>query len=273
MDDDRPGRPWHVFATYAAAVAGIIATTQLAVETLHSMYPDVPEATLLDTLPGVVAASLSASTALVLTLVLVVRPLTPVRLRLLPGWESGSTLAVMVLGLLALGQTLDSLTVAIGLGEGPTLVLLRRLLQGTVGPDLFGAVLVFGLIAGTAEEVFFRGYMQSRLREHWSPVAAVVTTSTAFAVLHFDISPVHVVLAFAIGLYLGYLVEVTGSALPAIACHIVNNVVYTLQTALGVTVQGRQANLIAAAVSVSVFVGCVLWVRREARFAPPLPPE
>src|SRR4029434_7322537 len=38
--DERPGRPWHVFATYAAAVAGIFATTGIAIETLHTMYPD-----------------------------------------------------------------------------------------------------------------------------------------------------------------------------------------------------------------------------------------
>jgi len=272
--DERPGRPWHVFATYAAAVAGIFATTGIAIETLHTMYPDVPEAMLMGTLPGLLAGSLAASTGLVLTLVLVVKPLTPARLRVLPGWETGPTLAVMVLGLLALGQTLESLTIVLGLGESPGMALIRRLLQGTVGPDLFGAVVVLGLIAPAAEEIFFRGYMQSRLREHWSPLASVLATSTAFGVLHVDISPVHVVLAFALGLYLGFVVESTQSALPAIVCHIANNVVYTLQTALDVTVQGREANLVAAPVAGAVFVGCVWWVRREARFAPPpLPPQ
>jgi len=271
MDED-PGRPWHVFATYAAAVAGIFATTLIALERLHTMYPDVPEATLLGTLPGLLAGSLAASTGLVLTLVLVVRPLTPARLRLLPGWETGPTLAVMVLGLLALGQALESLTIVVGLGDSPALVLIRRLLEGTLGPDLFGAVVVLGLIAGTAEEIFFRGYMQSRLREHWSPLASVLATNTGFAILHVDISLVHIVLAFALGLYLGYLVEATGSALPAITCHIANNVLYTLQTALGITLSGRRANLIAVPIAAAVFVGCVLWVRRAARYAPPLPP-
>ena len=117
--DERPGRPWHVFATYAAAVAGIFATTGIAIETLHTMYPDVPEATLLGTLPGLLAGSLAASTGLLLTLVLVVKPLTPARLRLRPGWETGPTLAVMVLGLLALGQALDSLTIVLGLARQP----------------------------------------------------------------------------------------------------------------------------------------------------------
>lgn len=270
--DDRPGRPWHVFATYAAAVAGIFATTGIAIETLHTMYPDVPEATLLGTLPGLLAGSLAASTGLLLTLVLVVKPLTPARLRLRPGWETGPALAVMVIGLLALGQALDSLTIVLGLRESQAIVLIRRLLESTAGPDLFGAVVVLGVIAGSAEEIFFRGYMQSRLREHWPPAAAIVAASTAFAILHIDISAVHIVLAFVLGLYLGYIVELTGSALPAITCHIANNVLYTLQTALGVMVPGRRANLIAAPIAAAVFVGCVWWLRREARLAPPLPP-
>ena len=49
-----------------------------------------------------------------------------------------------------------------------------------------------------------------------------------------------------------------------------NNIVYTLQTALSVTVIGRDANVVAAAVSGAVFVGCVLWVKRTAP-PPPTP--
>jgi len=119
------GRPWHVFATYLAAVAGIFATTGLAIEALRSMYPDVPDTTLVRTLPGLLAGSLAASSGLLLTLLLVVRPLEPLRLRLVPGWETGPTLAVMTLGLLALGQALDSLTTVLGLADRGSLVLIR----------------------------------------------------------------------------------------------------------------------------------------------------
>src|SRR5262249_9184871 len=147
--------------TYATAVAFIVATTLVVVDMLHTMYPDVPDETLVATLPGLMAGVLGTSTALLLTLAVVVRPLTPTRLRLLPGWETGATLAAAVLGMLALSQALDSLAVVVGLGDSPALMLIRRTLEGTTGPDLFGAVVVVGLIAGTAEEVFFRGYMQS----------------------------------------------------------------------------------------------------------------
>jgi membrane protease YdiL (CAAX protease family) len=256
------GRPWHVFATYLAAVAGIFATSGVAVEALHSMYPDVAEAELVRTLPGLLAISLAASSGLLLTLLLIVRPLEPARLRLLPGWETGPTLAVMVLGLLALGQALESLFTVVGLADRGSLTVLRQTLQGIRGPDLFGAVLVLGLAAGASEEVFFRGFMQSRLREHWSRPAAVLATSAAFAALHVDAWAVHMVVALALGVYLGFVVEMAGSALPAIVCHVVNNVVYTLQTALGIAVVGREANLVAAAVGAALFVGCVWWIRR-----------
>jgi hypothetical protein len=56
----------------------------------------------------------------------------------------------------------------------------------------------------------------------------------------------------------------TGSALPCVVCHVVNNVVYVLQTALDVTVIGRDANVVAAGASAAVFAGCVLWVTRAA---------
>src|SRR5437879_3428317 len=104
-------RAWHVFATYFAAVAGIFATTGVAIEVLRAVYPDVPEVTLVRTLPGLLAGSLAASTGLLLTLLLVVRPLDPVRFRLLPGWAPGSTLAIATLGLPALRPALRSLTV------------------------------------------------------------------------------------------------------------------------------------------------------------------
>ena len=261
---ERPPRPWHEFATYMAAVAAILGTTTVAITILHSAYPDVPETALVWTLPALLGSSLAASSGLLLTLLLVVRPLEPTHFRLLPGWETGPTLAVMVGGLLALGQALDSATALMGLGERGSLGMIRRVLETTRGPDLFGAVLVLGLGAGTIEEIFFRGYMLTRLRAHWSSGAAVLASSAAFAILHVDVSAVHMVLALLVGLYLGFVAELSGSTLPSIVCHVVNNVVYILQTALGFAVLGREANLAAVVTGTAVFVACVVWLRRVA---------
>lgn len=250
-----------VFATYVAAVAGIFAVSGVAIIALVSAYPDVPEQTLLRSLPALLAGSVAASTALMLTIVLAVRPLAPETFRLRPGWESGRALGVMVIGILALGQSLDSLTTLAGLGDRSTMATVRRVLQQAAGADLFGAVIVIGVLAGTAEEIFFRGYMQTRLRQRWTAPLAIAVTSVCFSILHVDPSGVHVALAFALSLYLGFVAELTGSALPAVVCHVVNNVVYTLQTALGGTVTDTRTNVILAVVCAALFVAVIGWLR------------
>jgi len=268
VPDARPARAWHVFATYGAAVAGIVAMTILAIELLRSAYPDVPDAALVRSLPGLLAGALAASSGLLLTLAIVVRPLSATRLRLRPGRETGPVLAVMVLGILALSQALDSATRLMGLAEHGSLALVGEALAQARGAELLAAVVVLGLVAGGAEEVFFRGYMQWRLREHWSARAAVLATSVCFALLHGDVTATHAVAALVLGLYLGFVAETSGSTLPAIVCHAANNVVYTLQTALGVAPAGREGHLAAVAVGIGLCAACVLWVWRAA---PPPP--
>jgi membrane protease YdiL (CAAX protease family) len=257
-------RVWRIFATYVAAVAGIFATSGVAILTLKTMFPDVADQALLQSLPGLIAGSLASSIALILTVLLVVQPATPAALRLRPGWETGRVLVVMMLAMLALGQLLDSLTWLVGWAQRGSLVLVRRVLESAVGPDLFGAVIVFGLIAGAAEEIFFRGFMLTRLSEHWGGRRAIVATAACFGVLHVDPNGIHMVLAFVMGLYLGFVADRTGSTLPAIVCHVVNNAVYTLQIALGGTLEGRAGNAAVALACVVLFVACVAWLRRAA---------
>ena len=263
-------RVWRVFATYLAAVAAIFATSGVAILALKAMFPDVGDEALLQSLPGLIGGSLASSTALVLTLLLLVQPPSPASLRLVPGWETGRALTIMVLGMLTLGQLLDSLTWLLGWAERGAMVMVRRALEGTMGPDLFGAVVVFGLIAGASEEVFFRGFMLTRLREHWGGPRAIVASAACFGILHVDANGVHIALAFAMGIYLGFVVERTGSTLPAIVCHVVNNVVYTLQTAVGGTLEDRASNAAIGAACAFVFAACVVWLRRAQPPATPV---
>ena len=102
--------------------------------------------------------------------------------------------------------------------------------------------------------MFFRGYMQARLRAHWSPPVAVLASSTAFAVLHVDVSAVHMVLALALGVYLGFVAELSGSTLPSIVCHVVNNSVFTVVTALTGTIDDVRMNAILLGASVLLFL-------------------
>src|SRR2546423_6955224 len=153
---------WRVFATYIAAVAGIFAASGMAIVTLKSIFPDTPDQALLQSLPALIAGSLASSFALLFTLLAIVQPTTPAALRLLPGWESGRALGVMVLGMLALGQMLDSLTWLVGLGERGSMVIVRRVLETAAGGRPFGAPAgLLGIAAGGGGRVFFR-VMQTR---------------------------------------------------------------------------------------------------------------
>jgi membrane protease YdiL (CAAX protease family) len=169
----------------------------------------------------------------------------------------------MILGTLALGQALDSALAVLGLANRGTMALIRSALEGAAGAELFLAVLVIGVIAGAAEEVFFRGYLQTSLREHLSPAGAVVAAALGFALFHPD--PVHGPVALALGLWLGGITERAGSALPAVACHVVNNSLFTLLTVFGVTVDGAGPNAALGVASLLVFAGCVVLVAREVR--------
>jgi uncharacterized protein len=252
--------PWHVFLAYLLAVVMIVSTSLLAAAVVTSMYPDRSETAVLQGLPGLLAGGIASSLGLLVTLILVVRPPDPGRLRLLPGRETGRSLLVMVIGMLSLGQALDSLTSLLGLGNRGAMPEIKRALAGAIGPDLFVSVVVIGLLAGTAEEVFFRGYMQAALRRRWRPWAAVATTSLCFAILHVEV--IHIVLAFVLALYLGFITELTGSALPAVVCHVVNNGVFTLLAAVGVAVNSPGGNAALTVAAAIAFVACLLWLRR-----------
>ncbi|HEV8639837.1 MAG TPA: CPBP family intramembrane glutamic endopeptidase [Methylomirabilota bacterium] len=259
-------RVWPVFVAYLLAFVSIVAFTLVAALVVRGLYPELPEREVFDGLPGLLAGALASASALMVTLLGVMRPLDLARLRLLPGRETGPTLAVMIVGTLALGQALDSATALAGLADRGTMAVIRRALEGASGVELFAAVLVIGVIAGVAEETFFRGYMQSRLAEHWRPSVAVLVTSVAFGLLHLE--GLHVTLAFALGLWLGFVTERAGSALPAVAAHVINNALFTVLTAGGVTVNAFWPNVVLGGVGALVFAGCAAWLWRAPGLRP-----
>ena len=253
-------RLWPVFLAYLLAFLSIVSFSVFAAVMVRAAMPELSEREVLDGLPGLLAGGLASSLALLVTLTIVARPLDPARLRLVPGRETGPQLAAMIVGTLALGQALDSATVLTGLANRGSMAVIRRALEGAVGPDLFAAVVVIGVLAGSAEEVFFRGYMQSRLREGWPPALAVGVTGAAFALLH--VEWLHALLALGLGLWLGFVTERAGSALPAVAAHVINNVLFTLLTAVFGSLDDRALNTGLLAGAAVVFAGCAVFISR-----------
>lgn len=261
-----PPRLWPVFVAYVLAFVAIVSFSLVAAVMVRAAYPELSEREVFDGLPGLLAGGLASSAALLVTVTIVARPLAPGRLRLVPGRETGAQLAAMIVGTLALGQLLDSTTVLAGLGDRGAMAMIRRAIEGAAGPDLFAAVVVIGVLAGSAEEVFFRGYMQARLRERWSVPIAVGVTSVAFGLLHLEW--LHAGLAVVLGVWLGLITERAGSALPAVAAHVINNVVFTVITATVGSLQDRSLNMALLTFSAVLFLACALWIWRLS-LAPP----
>jgi len=247
---------WPVWLSCLAALVAILAFSLLAVAIVRTLYPDLPDGAALEGLPGLLALSIATSAAFVLTALIASGSPTPAALRLAPGRERGLTLVLGVVGMLALGQTLDSLTALAGLTEHGSMMMIRRALSHAAGPELFLAVLVVGVLAGTAEEIFFRGYMQTRLAQRLPRCAAVFITGLCFGAFHMDW--LHGLLAMILGFYLGWITELTGSALPAVICHVVNNALFTILTASWGAVDALWLNLALGGAGVVVFAVIVL---------------
>src|SRR5262249_43888150 len=104
-------RVWPVFLAYLLAFASIVSFSLAAAVLLRAAFPELTEREVFDGLPGILASAMASAAALVVTLLVVARPIDAARLRLLPGRETGLQLGAMILGTLALGQALDSITV------------------------------------------------------------------------------------------------------------------------------------------------------------------
>ena len=95
---------------------------------------------------------------------------------------------------------------------------------------------VFGIISITimaplVEELLFRGAIQGyMLRKGMKPLNAILIASAIFGIVHMN--PIQIPFAFAIGLIFGWLYYRTGSVVPGIIGHFINNSIACLQIAI-----------------------------------------
>ena len=88
------------------------------------------------------------------------------------------------------------------------------------GPELLMQFLALGVMPAIAEERLFRGAFQGLMRPCGS-AAAIFAPALLFGVLHLDLA--QGLTAFACGVFLGWLAERSGSILPGMLLHFVNN--------------------------------------------------
>lgn len=108
---------------------------------------------------------------------------------------------------------------------------IRRLVARVVeqlGPLLAGrspaALVLLAAVAGLAEEMLFRGVVQTGLTRLLPEWAALAVASAAFGLAHF-LTPAYALLAGLAGLYLGALFLLQGNLIAPIVAHMVYDVV------------------------------------------------
>jgi membrane protease YdiL (CAAX protease family) len=221
-------RVWTVFAAFFAAVvlavgSQFVGTVALAVWLLaHGTSPGELRGALearVTSPPGVIFLLLLAQVGIGLSSLVPAR-LSPqpalLRLRLvkpaLPAW-SYPVVAVASLVPLAAGLGLAH-ALATVLSPGSDL---EGVYQQMTLPVAILFVLLVALAPGLTEEVLFRGYIQGRLLERWSPGVAITVTSVLFTLMH--VTPHAMAAVIPLAFWLGALAWRTGSVWPGIVCH------------------------------------------------------
>ncbi len=92
--------------------------------------------------------------------------------------------------------------------------------------DQLLAVLVFVVIAGVGEELFFRGALQRMLRPRWGWYS-VIASAVLFAGVHFDV--LHLPFLITAGLLLAWLFERSGRLWVPVGAHVLHNAVTYLE--------------------------------------------
>lgn len=152
-----------------------------------------------------------------LALVIAVLPLgrnAPAALGLRPvGWRP---VVFAVLGTTVLSFAVSQL--------GPQPEGVKQVTEGIQGTArILQTLAVLGLLAPIVEELVFRGLFYGWLAGRWSNLVAFVLSSLAFAAAHTE--PLHILLVLPLGFWFGWLRWRTGSLVPTIVAHIINNTI------------------------------------------------
>ncbi len=131
-------------------------------------------------------------------------------------------LVPLILLLAATGMALVNLAITLVVGEFENPQVMA--LTGGQPFGKVGLIVLLVLVAGLvplAEELLFRGVLYGMLRERWGLAPAVLLSALLFAVAH--LVPLLLPALFVMGLVLALLREYTGSLIPCIMLHSLQN--------------------------------------------------
>jgi len=131
----------------------------------------------------------------------------------LPWW----TLPLLIITTIFFGMIGGFLVNRLFPGRHPSMEIFMTMARsGSFEVALINTALI-SLVPGFVEETLFRGYVQRRLLERWTPLVAVAVSSSFFAASHLD--PQHIIGIVPVAIWLGVIAWRTGSVWPGMLCH------------------------------------------------------
>ena len=231
-------------------VSGIMGLVQPGASLAHAAGFGEVSVVLLQTLVGIGALALPLWWLLCTTRL----QAKDMRIMIPTAWSPGFCLPVF-LGLANFGNLLGGLLCRVfGIEQPGTLL-------AAGGMELFVQFLSLCLVPAVTEELFFRGALQGLLRPSGS-AAAIFGTALLFGLLHLDLA--QGLTAFICAVFLGWLAERSGSILPGMLLHFINNTLAFL------TLYLRLYAPAAAAMAIELFILLFFpvfaaWLIRHAR--------
>jgi uncharacterized protein len=238
----KPQRPrvWTVFVTWLlASFVGLVASFSafvivgvalgvvmgaqgLDAATIQARVTQFVQQPLLALLLSLVPFQLGILATAMLAARMSPRPLKE-RLGLLPvSGQPVSRLKVATMGAFTLSAALGSaIALSLVLGAPPANAISTTITDGSWLAIALMSLLL-SMLPAVVEEIVFRGYIQRRLLERWSPSMAIGVSTVLFAIMHAD-SLQHVLAVIPLGVVTGLLAWRTGSIVPGILLHAVHN--------------------------------------------------
>lgn len=187
-------------------------------------------------------------------------------LRLGPSRLRARALAAALAGMLGLSFACASAVDLVGARNDSVMHTLAHGLHTLPWSHFAIALVAVAIAPGIAEEAFFRGFFQTRVAAAWGRRAALLASAAAFAVIHVD--PAQVAVAFAAGVYLGWLADRAGSIRPTMIAHALNNGVFVVLARCGTDGEdpsvSRTASVLVLGAGTLIFVAAAALIAREA---------
>ncbi len=269
---------WPVVVAFFAAVFGMLFANVLLAGVVFAFYARElgltagleAVGTWAMSLPGLAASA--GATGLVLAMVSVGgarlgKHAVSERLRLARGRLGALPIAAAALCTFAGGFLFSQSFELFGFREDGVLAVITKSVNEASWPAWTVSILGLAVVPGIAEELFFRGFVQTRAVAALGPARGIILSALLFGVFHMDLK--QGLYAALVGMFLGWLAFRAGSIRPSMLAHGMSNFLSLALAKLGVGPETTRTKIILLALAAMVIVGTVLLVRRTTTAAAP----